>query len=215
MQREIPPGKEPPSELSRRRMLGGAVGMLVALMVRGAPLARAAQQDPRLALANRLCDLVIPETDTPGGSKAGAGAFVLLAIDHRMNALDDAAWLAVREHLDAAAGGDFLKLPLERQSHLLESLDSRAFAQPQSPPPSPASPSPTTLISAAPGASSAGAAELAWQRLKPAIIAGYYTSQIGASQELVYEPVPGPERRNFTLTADYRARSNEGFGGAL
>jgi hypothetical protein len=51
--------------------------------------------------------------------------------------------------------------------------------------------------------------------LKPAIIAGYYTSQIGASQELVYEPVPGPRRANFVLTAEYRSRSNEDFGGTL
>ena len=50
--------------------------------------------------------------------------------------------------------------------------------------------------------------------MKSAIIAGYYTSQIGASQELVYEPVPGSDA-NIELTPDYRSRSNEGFGGSL
>ena len=30
--------------------------------------------------------------------------------------------------------------------------------------------------------------------LKEAVVFGYYTSQIGASQELGYSPVPGPYR---------------------
>jgi len=207
--------REPDRQLKRRDLLGGAVAALVCLMAQAEPrsLAERSSADPRFSLADRLCDLVIPPTDTPGGSKAGAAAFVLLAIDHSMNALDGASWNAVRDALQVAAGTDFLRLERARQSELLEALDARAFG-PVPPISTPSTAMPSTATPSTLTASNR-VAELAWQRLKPAIIAGYYTSQIGASQELVYEPVPGPQRRNFTLTPDYRARSNEGFGGAL
>jgi hypothetical protein len=42
---------------------------------------------------------------------------------------------------------------------------------------------------------------------KTAILAGYYTSEIGASKELVFDPVPG-SRENFTLTDEFRMPSN-------
>lgn len=186
------------TQLSRRAAVGGAVAAFVSLMLAEPAAVRAAQQrrqDPRYALTSRLCDLVIPPTDTPGAAQTPAAEFVLLAIDHGMNDLEARSLDLVRESLQSAAGGNFLDLAPARQRRLLEALDARAFAR------SPA---------AAPGTP-----EFAWQHLKPAIIAGYYTSEIGASRELVYEPVPGPERANFVLTADYRSRSNEDFGGSL
>jgi hypothetical protein len=185
-------------QLSRRAALGGAIATLVSLMtarVTAAGTAQSRSGDPRYRFTERLCDLVIPKTDTPGSAEAGAAEFVLLALDHGMNGLDGGSLLAVRESLQTAGGGDFLTLGLAEQTRLLEALDARTFTHS--------------------GSADPGAPEIAWQHLKPAIIAGYYTSEIGASQELVYEPVPGPERRNFTLTPDYRSRSNEGFGGTL
>jgi hypothetical protein len=186
-----------PTQLSRRAALGGAAAAFVSLMLAQPTAARAAQQrrDPRYAFTRRLCELVIPATDTPGAGQAAAAEFVLLAIDHGMNDLDARSLDLVRESLQSAPGGNFLDLAPARQSQLLEALDARAFAR-----------SPAVLR---------GTPEFAWQRLKPAIIAGYYTSEIGASRELVYEPVPGPDRANFVLTADYRSRSNEDFGGTL
>jgi hypothetical protein len=184
--------------LGRREALLGGVTALAALMIARFPAARAAPQpgqDPRYAFAEKLCDLVIPETDTPGGAKTGAAGFVLLAIDHGMNDLEENSLQTVRESLQKAGGADFLHLARAQQTRLLAALDARAFAHSAS--------------------GSAGTAEESWRRLKPAIIAGYYTSEIGASQELVYEPVPGPKRMNFVLTPDYRSRSNEDFGGSL
>lgn len=185
-------------QLSRRAALGGAVATLISLMAARAGAAGTAQlrrDDPRYPFTDRLCDLVIPKTDTPGGAEAGAAVFVLMAIDAGMNGLDGGSLQAVRESLEAGGGTDFLKLAPAEQRRRLEALDTRAFAHSE--------------------ANLPGPAQIAWQRLKPAIIAGYYTTEIGASQELVYEPVPGPERGNFRLTADYRSRSNEGFGGTL
>ena len=185
-------------QLSRRATLSGAVAAFISLMAARAGAAGAVQlrsDDPRYPFTERLCELVIPKTDTPGGAGAGAAVFVLLALDAGMNGLDGGSLRAVREALEASGGMDFLKLVPAQQTRLLEALDMRAFAHL--------------------GPNLPGLAETAWQRLKPAIIAGYYTTESGASQELVYEPVPGPERGNFTLSAGYRSRSNEGFGGTL
>jgi hypothetical protein len=185
-------------ELSRRAALGGAVAAFISVMTAPAMAGRPPQPrtgDPRYAFTQRLCELVIPKTDTPGGAGTTAAEFVLLAIDKGMNGLDSTSLQSVRDSLRPAGNGDFLKLAAGEQTRLLQALDARAFTNS--------------------AAHARATSEIAWQRLKPAIIAGYYTSEIGASRELVYEPVPGPERGNFTLTANYRSRSNEGFGGAL
>jgi hypothetical protein len=182
--------------LNRRDVLGGGLASLVGLMLGAArldaaPLARATT-DPRYGFADRVSELVIPATDTPGASEAKVAGFVLLALDHHMSGFAPILLDRVRDDLDAAALGSFLGSSRERQSQLLETLDAAAFAAPPAP----------------------GSAAEAWRDLKSAIIAGYYTSQMGASRELVYEPVPGSDA-NIELTPDYRSRSNEGFGGTL
>lgn len=185
--------------LSRRDALGAGMAALLGVLVDPYWIATARAQaatlerDPRYAFADRLCDLAIPVTDTPGASAAGVAGFVLLVLDRGMGDLKAGMLDAVRRALDAAGGTEFLQLSAARQAQLLAALDARAYAGEK-----PASDS----------------AEYAWRRIKAAIVAGYYTSEIGATQELVYEPVPGAFR-NFKLTADFRSRSNDGFGGTL
>jgi hypothetical protein len=193
-------------DLSRRALLSGTVASLVALMLNAGPVDAAAEAraeaDPRYSFVDRLSDLVIPDTSTPGASKARVGVFVLLAVDHQMGSLAPASLERVRTALDAAAaaagtagtaGADFMTAPPARANGLLSALDAAAFAKPDA---------------------AADSVDLAWRHLKAAIVAGYYTSEIGASQELVYEPVPG-RFANIRLTADFRSRSNDGFGGTL
>jgi len=182
--------------VSRRDVLHGGVASFFAMLAPATVLAAVerAANDARTPLVERLCDLVIPPTDTPGAAAAGAGAFVLLAIDHGVAGLDGSMLSRISDALDAAAGGPFLQAAATRQEAVLTDLDSRAFSSQQP---------------------AAGSPELAWRTLKPAIVAGYYTSEAGASRELVYEPVPDSERSNFKLSPDFRARSNEGFGGSL
>jgi hypothetical protein len=182
--------------LSRRDVLAGGLASLVGLMLGATRLdaqsLMRAEADPRYGFADRLSDLVIPATDTPGGSQAKVAAFVLLALDRGMGGFSPILLDRVRDDLAAAAHGEFMRLSRKQQSKLLEDLDTAAFA---------ARPAPDS------------AAE-AWLHVKSAIVAGYYTSQIGASRELVYEPVPGSDA-NIELTPAYRSRSNEGFGGTL
>ena len=181
-------------------MLKGGVGALVALMLEAsnsvradAPAIAAVRKDPRYAFADRISDLVIPTSDTPGASAAHVADFLLLAVDHRMSDIKPEMLQQVGETLDGAAKGKFMRLPRARQMQLLAKLDKDAFASREAP---------------------SGSLAYSWRRVKTAIIAGYYTSEIGASKELIYEPVPG-QFKNITLTPSFRNRSNEGFGGDL
>lgn len=189
--------EESKDEISRREMLAASGASLVALMLRTAPVDAAANTrasaDPRHAFADRLADLVIPDSSTPGASKAQVAFFVLLALDHGMVGMSALLLERVRNALNEAAGEDFMRLRGARAATLVGALDQSAFAA--------ASPAPDSV-------------EAAWRHIKSAIVAGYYTSEIGASKELIYEPVPG-KFENITLTADFRSRSNDGFGGSL
>lgn len=183
--------------LGRRHVLGGGAAALAALLLsEGAQAARERarghQGDPRHGLAQRLADLVLPRTDTPGAADVDAGAFVLLALDARIGGVEPGQLTRVSAALDAAGGAPFLALSRARQEALLAALDARAYA----------------------GAAAPGSAEADWPHLKAAILAGYYTSQVGASVELRYDPVPGT-RENITMGKDFRMFSNEGFGGSL
>jgi hypothetical protein len=99
----------------------------------------------------------------------------------------------VHKQLNNASGGDFIKLSVARAARLLGELDRSSFADVR--------PAPDSVAAA-------------WRHLKSAIVAGYYTSEIGASKDLIYEPVPG-KFANITLTPEFISRSNDGFGGSL
>lgn len=189
--------------LSRRQALGGGVAALVTLLCAPPVLAEASrradtlQSDPRHGLIARLGDLIIPPTQTPGASEPGAVAFVFLALDHHMGEIRPRMLTQVHEALNRQGGGEFLQLPAAQQERLVSALDTQAYAVHDV---------------------AEGSLEQAWRGIKCAVVAGYYTSQIGASQELVYDGVPGTFR-NFLLTPGYRETSNDGFangfGGTL
>ena len=188
----------PEHSVLRRRLLlaglgAGAVALVDPQLVAAARAARPAlQNDVRYAPVDRLADLVIPTTDTPGASAAGAAAFVLLALDRRISDLVPAMYERLRAALDVAASGDFFSLPRAQQGTVLVAVDRAAHT----------------------GEAQSGSAEHAWKRIKAAILVGYYTSEIGASQELVYDPVPGGTTY-VQVTPDFRSSVYDGMGGAL
>lgn len=163
--------------MKRRALLAGAGALAAAaalwkLLPRDgsgttAPAAAAAPADPFL---ERLCDLVIPDTDTPGARAAGVPAFIALALAHGLAGASPADRTALKERLDKEAGGEFLALDAQRQQAVLAPLDAASFSRD-------------------PSASAAG--EPAWARIKQLIVMGYYTSEAGASRELRYQLVPG------------------------
>lgn len=120
-------------------------------------------------LLTRVVDLLIPETDTPGALAAGAHRFVDTMLADFASDESRQTILAALDGIDAAAGREaglaFATLPKDRQFEVLAEVDRLAFA----------------------GAEDAGP----YRALKGLIVSGYYSSEIGATVELRFDPVPG------------------------
>jgi hypothetical protein len=194
--------------VDRRQLIGA--GLLLALGA-GTPLAlwqrRAEGQvgqgnAAQRALAERLCDLVVPATDTPGAIAAKVPDWLLLALNHGQagngavpegpHALDRPVGAGdtglfyldtVGRRLNAMGKGDFLRLPPARQFTLLSALDAEAFGP--------------------------GHEGDAWHKIKELILTSYYTSEIGGAQELRYELVPGRWEPDIPIGAQTRAFSSD------
>lgn len=189
--------------LNRRELLSAGLGALAASMLQAAASPGAWAKlagDGRRPFVDRICDLVIPATDTPGASQVQAADFVLLACDHGMAGLTaqsparlEAALEALANPQHGAPGGTgFLRAPAAAQQAMLARYDADSFARPHP----------------------AGSTAAEWPTFKSAIVAAYYTSQAGASQELVYDAVPG-SHDDFEPGPGFRMFSNQGFGGSL
>lgn len=124
--------------------------------------------DDHMKLAARFVDIIIPDTDTPGAAKAS----VHLYIDHMAGAWmtedESAVILEGLDNLDAAAkkghGKSFLSLDDAYQVAIVQNMDDNRETN------------------------------QAYNALKAYTVTGYYTSKIGATQELYYDPYPGSYR---------------------
>lgn len=111
-----------------------------------------------------ISEIIIPETDTPGANAAGVPDFV----DHALG-----AWLTRAEAAAIIDGlsslmldhTEFTNTDAAAQTAIVEKLDQDL--------------SNDTLYGGF------------YRPLKEIILIGYYTSEIGASEELAYDPVPG------------------------
>ena len=123
--------------MKRRNLLAGA-GLLAAAAAlwkflprertdaAGSPAASLAPPAPADPLFERICDLVIPDTDTPGARAAGVPAFIAIALEHGLAGATPADRAALQQRLDKEAGGEFLKLDAARQAQVLAQLDAAA-----------------------------------------------------------------------------------------
>lgn len=139
-----------------------------------------------------LCDITLPDTDTPGAKKVGAPAFVLTAISHGLANCPDDALRRFKFALDKEAGSDFLSLSLVQQQELLTPIDEAAFSR-----------RPSRELSAD---------LLLWKPLKSLILTAYYTSEVGASQELRYVLIPGRFDPDTPCDESTRAFSSDWIG---
>ena len=194
---------------TRRQWLGGAAA-LTALI--GVPLGYAALDGlpdgaaPTAAqrrMLDSVAQLVLPRTDTPGAAEVGTGPFVVLALAHglenarkvlplnsdaallrwrqRDGSLDHLGWLGAE--LNRRGGGDFLTLSPSAQHDVLAALDAAAYAP--------------------------DVQDHPWRTLKTLILTGYYTSEVGGSQELRFELVPGRYDPDIPLAPGDQAWSSD------
>lgn len=147
--------------------------------------------DDQLALVTEICDLVIPATEGgPAASSVDVPRFVLLAIDNGLvgtnvpasaEAPDYLRWL--KAELDLRTNGNFLAALPEIRENALDAVDAAAFRDHSAPTP--------------------------WLKIKHLILIGYYTSQVGGSEVLRYEDLPGEFRGDVVIQPGMKAQSND------
>jgi len=164
-------------------LLGGAISAPTLAGALDAATRRAwtaAPQDwaPRTLTAGQLelvavmADHIIPQTDTPGARAAGVQRFVDTLLSDHYPAPERDRFLAGLADVDARTrsrhGKAFVDCTADQQVALLTAMDEAAY----------------------PVASDAPRSPEAWffHRMKELTLVGYYTSQIGATQELHPSP---------------------------
>ena len=174
--------------MTRRDWLGAAVGAsaipllsedLLALArrlrERGAGAALQALDAQQAELVGTIVELIIPTTDTPGARAAGVPQFIDFALAEWMDADERKRFMAGLADVDARAtaahGKVFVQCTPAQQTALLQVLDDEAAA--------------------ARDAKRPDARENFFASLKSLTLSGYYTSEIGFTQELRQEIIPG------------------------
>ncbi|GAB3113943.1 lactose 3-dehydrogenase subunit gamma LacC [Pseudomaricurvus hydrocarbonicus] len=127
-----------------------------------------------------LAELIIPTTATPGAIGAGVPEFIGRLVATTFNDVHQQTFLDGLTAMNQATLKKFktnLVAADDRQrSHIMDWLEDSTFAQ-----------------------SSESPEFQAYKELKELTVFGYYTSEIGATQELQYAPVPGAYRGNLPL----------------
>jgi hypothetical protein len=217
----VPPGSIDRREALRRTalLLGGAISApTLAAMLAGCetPAAGEAGWTPRAlsdaqgAQVATIAEHIIPATDTPGARAAGVHRFIDTMLAEYYSPDERSALLAGLAEVDARAratkGKSFLELSTPEQRDVLALLDAEAYRR-----------APAAATNAAAAAVRGQDAEESrtegatadqgkkdpvrphpqperqpfFRTMKELTLLGYYTSQIGATQELKYARVPG------------------------
>ena len=134
------------------------------------------------AVVEAVADLIIPRTDTPGAREVGVPAFIDVILKDVYPSEDQARFVSGLKDFDAEAqsahGKPFLELPPAQQlSFLQQAHDAAAAAE---------------------KAQEAAREVAVSKRQRPFVLTmkeltllGFFTSQVGVTQVLQYEPVPG------------------------
>ena len=135
----------------------------------------------QFALLEQVVDVIIPRTDTPGALDAGVPALIHQMLADWATPGTRADIVGVLESVDRRAwnkyGAAFRELPAERRLDVMRALDEEGLAR----------------------------EDLAYGKFKSLVLVGYYHSEVGATQELRYELVPGAWRSCLPLTEVGRA----------
>ena len=130
----------------------------------------------QLALVRELGEIIIPTTDTPGAIAAGVHDFINHFSVYCANTAEQQALLSGLKRIDESAqtrfSTSFLTASKTQQIELL-----------------------TNMEQAADGFTAAD--RQFFKQLKALVTFGYYTSEIGATQELAYLAIPGGYKGNF------------------
>lgn len=128
----------------------------------------------QLELVAVMADHIIPQTETPGARAAGVHRFADTLLSDHYPASERDQFLAGLANVDARArsrhGKTFVECTADQRVALLTEMDDVAYPEGRS---DAADPPPDTWF---------------FRRLKEVTLVGYYTSQMGATQELHVTP---------------------------
>lgn len=176
-------------KLNRRALLLGAVFLVggTAALTRFAqkPAANAPQRavfsPDQFALLERVTEVMLPATDTPGAIGAGVPGFIRQMLAEWGSPETSAAIIGLLDSIEKQAwaryGAAFLTLTDERRLELMQAIDEQSIAR----------------------------QEPVYGKFKYLVLLGYYHSEVGATQELHYELVPGAWRGCLPLSEVGRA----------
>ncbi|WP_372781521.1 gluconate 2-dehydrogenase subunit 3 family protein [Litorivivens sp.] len=137
--------------------------------------------DSQRATCSVLAEMVIPRTDTPGALDAGVPHFIELMVSdwytptERQIFLDGLATLD--SHCQTQFGNPFLSCTEENQIAALTHMETLGADY-------------KSQTSAAPMSKEVDENVPFFGKLKELTVIGYYTSEVGAKQELIYQPMP-------------------------
>ena len=170
-------------------LLGGAIPAAKLGALESVLAATAVESKPRflnsdqLAMIERIADLIIPETDTPGAVSAGAHRFIDVMLAEWASPDTQHQFVAGFESIDRRATEygmpSFLGGSAEQQFEVLRALDREAFAD--------------------------GAPDMFFRRLKKLVLFAYFSSEPGATQALRFDRFPGDYQPCLSLEDDGRA----------
>lgn len=133
-----------------------------------------------------MTDLIIPETTTPGAKGARVNEFIDLILTEWANEEERAKFLTGLADVDKQSnelfGKDFVNASPAQQTALLRAIDDEAMAHHGTPP---AANPVTTHDRQMEGDF--------WHVFKRITLSGYYTSEIGFTQELKLTIIPGAQ----------------------
>lgn len=126
-------------------------------------------------LVIELTERIIPATDTPGAKAANVNQFIDHMLTNWNSEEEKEHFLEGLDHVDELSNNrhnsDFLDLNIEDRIEIMEILEQEALDNPNPKPDADLKPF--------------------FSMLKELTVVGYYTSEIGATQELNYQAVPG------------------------
>jgi len=159
------------------RFLGGiisapvAAALLSGCTATNADSATGVLQPDRLKLAGTLAERIIPTTDTPGALTVGVDRYIAMAVSQFFRMEERELYLngldKVNDMARSMFANDFVDCSMIQQNQMLTELDSLAF-----------------------GNSSQFSSDLArfFRLHKELTVVGYYTSEIGQTEELHITP---------------------------
>lgn len=138
----------------------------------------------QLALLREVGELIIPTTDTPGAIAAGVHDFINHFAVYCLSHKEQQKLLATLDDINRAAqtqlGGRFLAADKTAQLQLLNQMEQQQNGF-------------------------SGAQRKQLKQLKALVVFGYYSAEIGATQELAYLAIPGGYKGNFKVKTIGRA----------